>query len=467
MRTGDSETRAQQARPRLALLAVGTLLYALAGWVVLFAGDRGGVAAVIGALLLFIVGTAAAVAALIAPALFREPTLRPAARSAGWLGLVGLLLLSSSLTLAVAALLLGSELRGTATYGSDAAAFNHFNAELVLAGQNPYTADSRFWSAIRQFPASGATPLRAGRYMNSRFGPSLDQIVRDVRSELDHPATRGPEFDAASMHSYPDLSFLVYVPVVWAGMRSTALASLVFWALFLLACGWGAPRGARLPVALILLANTPLAIWSLLGAFEVAALLPVVLAWRTFERPWLSSLLLGLACAVKQIAWPLMPFFLILAWRRYGWRDAATRLGILLAAFALVNLPYMIASPAAWAGSLFLPVTLPIFPSGMGIVALSRVQLLPLWPPVVYALLEVAALAVLLVWYAIRGWHYAPALALFLGLLPIILAWHSLLSYVIATVSLAVAGAVPLLQRDAAREDELNGAARDAMIAPA
>ncbi len=72
-------------------------------------------------------------------------------------------------------------------YDSDAAAFNQFNAKLVLQGKNPYTSDGLFWDAIRQFPNAGATPLQRGIYAQSTFGPSLTQLVLDVKRELADP----------------------------------------------------------------------------------------------------------------------------------------------------------------------------------------------------------------------------------------------------------------------------------------
>jgi hypothetical protein len=80
--------------------------------------------------------------------------------------------------------------RANPDYVSDAAAFNHFNAQLVLAGIDPFSADGRFWHAIAEFPHVGATPLERGRYQGAPYdpyGPSLSQIVSDVQQELAYP----------------------------------------------------------------------------------------------------------------------------------------------------------------------------------------------------------------------------------------------------------------------------------------
>ena len=80
--------------------------------------------------------------------------------------------------------------------------------------------------------------------------------------------------------------------------------------------------------------------------------------------------------------------------------------------------------------------------------ALARGGLLPLWPAAVYATLELAALAGLLIWFARARRLPRPELALVLGALPLLLAWHSAAGYFVALPALAVYAALPLLRRD-------------------
>ena len=447
---GAAETPAAVAPPRLVLLALGTLSITAAAWIDPLVGEAlAGIHALLIAAL-FLVG-----AALLLAAATRAAPWRPAPRASRRYRLAssGVLAAVSLCAIITLALALGFKLFSASTpqiYDSDAAAFNQFNAELVLRGHNPYTADAAFWDAIRQFPDAGATPLRAGRYAVSVYGPSLRQLVRDVQAELANPALRGPEFAPASLHSYPALAFLVYVPGVWLGLPTTLATSALFTILFLLAAGWGAPRGARLSVGTLLLANTLFVFWTLRGSFEVVALLPALLAWRTLDRRWLSALLLGLACAVKQLVWPLAAFYTIIVWRRSGPREALARLGIAAAAFLLPNLPFLLANPGAWASSQLLPLSLPIFSSGIGLVGLARWGLLPLLPPAAYTALELLAFAGLLFWFARARVLPRPELALVVGLLPYFLAWHSAFAYLIAIPALAVYAALEPLQRDLA-----------------
>jgi uncharacterized membrane protein len=207
---------------------------------------------------------------------------------------------------------------------------------------------------------------------------------------------------------------------------------------FLLAAVWGAPRKLWMPVAVLLLADSLLVILTLRGSFDLIALLPALVAWRLLERRRLSPLLLGIACAVKQLVWPLVLFYVVIVWRREGARAALARLPFVFAGFLAPNLPFLLASPRAWATSLLLPVTLPIFPSGTGVVALSRAGLMPLLPPAAYTLAALLALAALVVWFARARTMPPPEAALIVALLPYLLAWHSLLAYIIAIPALAV-----------------------------
>jgi hypothetical protein len=459
------------AAPRLLPLAGGTLLMSLAAWVYELTGQRDNPLAAVFVLLAF----AAAVALLLRAGraqpsrhtlahdtltIARRPfAVRLANRFIARLAapaIIAAILLSGLATLALAGTVALSAAGSPRLYNSDAAAFNHYNADLVRNGVNPYTSDDRFWDAVARFPDAGATPLRLGRYAGERLGPSLDTVVRDTHAELANPALRGPEYAPASLHSYPALAFLVYLPGDWASLPTTFLTSLFVLLAFLAIVLWTAPARLRPALAVVLLANTFLVVYTLRGSFEVIALLPALLAWRGLERlekpgthgsgargsgargAPLQAGWLGLACAVKQTVWPLVPLYAIIVWRRQGARAALAHLGIAAGAFLLPNLPFIIASPGAWAASMVLPLTLPIFPSGMGLVALGRAGVLPLLPPVAYAALELLALAAVTLWYATARTLPPPALALLLALLPFTLAWHSLFAYVIALPALAV-----------------------------
>jgi len=432
---------------RLLWLSAGTLAYTAAGWLDLFTGASGNALTALCTAALLMSGTILILRAVMLPQDAPERPDHQAPRAVRR-AVFAVLALTTLITLAIAANLFAYA-GNTGIYDSDAAAFNQYNAALVLRGVNPYRADAMFWDALNHFPAVGATPLRAGRYAGSIYGPPLRQVVIDTQEERAYPQTRGPEYAPSSLHSYPALAFLIYVPGVWAGLPTTFYTSLLILAAFLLAAGWGAPRTAHPILWLLLPASSLLVFWTLRGSFEVVALLPTLLAWRLLDRRWLSPLLLGLACAVKQLIWPLVPLYTILIWKRQGPQAALARLAVTLAVFLAPNLPFLLASPGAWARSLLLPVTLPIFPSGVGLVGLARGGVLPLFPPAVYALLELTALSALALWLARTRRTLPPEAVLILGLLPFALSWHSLFTYFMGIPVLAVAGAFPPRRRAA------------------
>ncbi len=441
-RTATSRT----VSPRIVLLAVGTVALALSNWTASSSGDpRQPFGTLLTALFLF-GGFGALLVALLIPAPWRPAMVATRRWRAASLLTLAALALSVVVSLSLAGVILFS---GPPTYNSDAAAFNHYNAQLVAHGVNPYTADGQFWSAIRQFPDVGATPLHRGLYARSVYGPDLAQVVLDVRAELADPSQRGPEFSPASLHSYPALAFLIDLPAVWLELPSMGYTLLLFAIGLLLVAGWDAPRGQRLLIWLLLLANQFLLVSALRGSFEAAALLPALLAWRFLDRRWLSPILLGLACAVKQIVWPLAVLYAVIIWRRDGPRAAFERMGVATSSFLVPNLPFIIAAPRAWATSMLLPMTLPIFPGGVGLIAFPRAGLLPLWPSFVYAGLEALTLAMLVLWFARAKTPPRPEIALVVGLLPFLFAWHSLGAYFLVVPTLAVYASIPLLRADA------------------
>jgi hypothetical protein len=368
------------------------------------------------------------------------------------------------LTVAFTAVLLAMGAR--APLGSDGALFDRFNAALVLRGGNPYTADSQFWTAIREDPRAGATPVARGIYRHRVLPPTLPEIVREVRREAADPALRGPQFDPASLHSYPAMAFLLFVPAVAVHQGSTVITSLVLVLLLLVAIACGCPRWARSAVAVLLAANAALILGSELGGFECAALLPLVLSWRWLDRRIASPALLGAACAVKQIAWPAVPFYLVLVARRDGVAEALRRLVLTTAAFLLPNLPFMLASPSAWAHSMLLPLSMPVFPSGIGIVWPAAAGLVPLLPAAAYSVAEAVGFAVLLVWWARSARPLSePRLGPLLALLPLLLAWRSLDSYFLAVPALAVFAVLPRLPRYERRPPQPAPKSRVPMIA--
>jgi hypothetical protein len=367
-------------------------------------------------------------------------------------GLLTLLLLAALWTLATSGALLIQHPFDPAIYDSDAAAFLQYQAEDVLHGINPYTDSAGFWQAVQQFPNAGATPLQRGQFAGLPFSPDDSAVMALLRSYARNPHLAGPEFDPASLHSYPAGAFLLAVPFLWAGFSSTQpLYMLSLLLLLILLVRW-TPRGRRWQTLLLLASCSIPITLTLRSSFEVICILCILGAWRSQEQhPWLSAGLMGLGCAVKQLTWLFLPFYLIWIASRCGWRRAAVSAVICTLVFFAINAPFLLDAPAAWTTSMLLPISEPAFPGGVGLITLAQGGLMPLLPSWVYTALEVIAYVGLLAWYRARqflpdaGRKYDDlngAWALVLAPLPLLLAARSLISYTMFLPILALAAAL-------------------------
>ena len=334
-------------------------------------------------------------------------------------------------------------------YGSDDMYYNHYNAWLVLRGENPYVGD-RLAAALRYFPTTAYTPLARGQFANPLHYPSQDQLDAVIRGYLAHPEIVPPEVDPSTTHSYPAGAFLVDLPAVWAGFPSVAITQLLLLVvLFWLICRATPPIWQ--PIVLVLLFTLADGSRQVAGGdFEIWPLAFMAFAWLLRERSWLSALMVGIACAIKQTAWLAAPFYLVWVWRAYGFREMCKRAAGGLLAFLAINVPWIIASPHQWMSSLVLPVSLPLLPDGSGVIGLSLGGLLPLLPSWTYGLLEIMLLAGSLWWYG-RNWERYPFAGLVLPLLPLLGAWRSSERYflllplaALLAVALSLRGKAPM-----------------------
>ena len=360
-----------------------------------------------------------------------------------------ILLWASVTTLQFPAIMGGGLLRGLTqwppSYGSDDLYYNHYNAMLVLHGENPYTGE-RLIDEVRYFGKRDYTPLARGRFANPLHYPSRAEMDAVMHDYLTRPQTPPVEIDPRTTHSYPAAAFLVNVPSVWAGIPSIAVSQIIVsLALFCLIV-WATPAPWRLIAALLLLSAADGMRQITGGDFEIWPLAFVAGAWLAREHRWRSALLLGVACAIKQTAWLAVPFYLVWIWRAYHWEEALRRAGIALGAFLMLNLPWLIVSPRQWLESQLLPVSLPLLPDGSGIIGLSLTGVLPLEPAWFYSALELSALLAALVWYW-RSAAHAPFAGLILPLVPLFFAWRSSERYFVLLPLLAVLALALTLQQ--------------------
>jgi hypothetical protein len=323
-------------------------------------------------------------------------------------------------------------------YHNDAIAFVHADADLWRQGHNPFTADAAFWDAARRWPLAYATPLLGGPAFGSDplAYPNPRAQGAALHTALAQPRLRGAgNFDPRTIHNYPGGIIWLALPLIWMGLPSVVWLNFLALAALVAILLWRAPPALRPTVLAATLANPVMWLYSLLENYDVVCIVFIIASWLLWSRSRSSPLLLGLAAAIKQIAWFFIPFYLIACYRREGARRTLQRAGWLLAGFVVLNLPFIALSPGAWLRGLLVPQTDPLFPIGYGAMALGLAGALPLHP-LLWTALEATALAGALVWHWRRP---IPGNGLLLALVPLWFAWRSPMNYFALLPALAVA----------------------------
>ncbi len=235
-------------------------------------------------------------------------------------------LFGSGLLLALVTL---AGIQSAQTYQVDAGLSPHYAAELLLRGENPYEAWNMEAAAAR-FKVPEALLVTA---------PSEDAF------------------------GYPAGSFLLPAPLVALGLPNLRLLyglAQIALVVFALARAPQALKPITLAVATTIAGlsflfagegyNDILLAWLLLGA------------WLLRDRPLLGSLALGLGLAFKQAAWPFLPFYLIVLHRRHGLTPALRGAALSLGLFLLLNAPWALTAPDAWARGLLAPASVATLP---------------------------------------------------------------------------------------------------------
>jgi uncharacterized membrane protein len=241
-------------------------------------------------------------------------------------------------------------------YGTDEIAFDQYAAQLALQGLNPYVH-----SMAAAFPLFHVSPNGYTFRLNGQPVTSL---------------------------SYPALAFEAYLPLLSLGLK-TQLATwtnIAAWAAGSVALFAVLPR--RLAPLAAVVASLDVYIGYAVGGVTDALFVPLLIGaavrWDRFPAQrgwaaWRGPMLLGLAMAIKQTPWLVAPFVLagiVIEAKRNGSRASAARCGLRYAAiafgaFAVPNLPYFAASPAAWLRGILTPFSAQVVPAGQGLVSIS------------------------------------------------------------------------------------------------
>lgn len=266
------------------------------------------------------------------------------------------------------------------SYGTDVLAFAHGGAEMLLEGENPYEATSNDVERIAGRFGVGRTFTEAGE--------PIDWLI-----------------------SYPSLhvlafTFFVGVEVAdlrWALLFIEVVTLAVIWRLL-------SPR-VRLMAPLIILLEPYLStVFTGGGVTDWLWVLPVVggaVSMHQRRFGW-SGLLLGLACAIKQHPWFVVPFALI--WviktvRRETDRSDPRRsavlsfVGALAAGFVVPNLPFILWSPLSWFESVMSPAFGQLSTAGHGLAILTQRGLIDVSSLVYLSVFLGAAMALMIIYY--------------------------------------------------------------------
>jgi hypothetical protein len=387
----------------------------------------------------------------------------PAAlRWQGWRGIFILLMLA--LSIRSTSWQIKDALQGF--YHADAISFVHIDADLLLQGRNPYTADDAFWTAARRWPQANATPLYGGEaFGKNPFNYPSAQWMEDVlQLQASFDFTRDHSYDIQTVHNYPAGVIWIALPFVWAGIPSLILLNLALFALMIAIVVSATPRIEQ-PAMLLALTLCPAYIlYGICGNIDVEALIFVLVAWHWFDRRRISAGAMGFACAVKQLAWFILPFYLLEVVRREGYKAALRRLPWIALTFLVPNLPFIIASPLAWFHSMLIPMSDPMFPLGFGPISLALAGLIPFGSEHVWTLLVLTVTALLLIYQWKR--KAVTSDGLLLAFLPLWFSWRSPMNYfALAPVFVAWLAASYMRQQAQAGQPELAEHVSDVILA--
>ena len=276
----------------------------------------------------------------------QSPQIRRLSHALGWA--------SAFVLLAMFAAWAFIQVHNSPAYGTDELAFDQYAAQLVQHGMNPYLHSMNPSFNLFRVSPDGWTYTLSGQ--------------------------------AVTQFSYPALAFLVYLPFLilgWSHELGVGL-NLIAWGASILLMFRLLPRNMRAAALVIGLVDAYIsnAVGGVTDMLYMPLLIVAAYRWDRFgmdRRSYVAPILVGLAMAIKQTPWPLLVFVVIaLACDEYARKgiEAALRragryLGVVLATFFIVNLPFIVMAPSAWVTGTLTPLVKNMVPSGQGTVALS------------------------------------------------------------------------------------------------
>ena len=269
---------------------------------------------------------------------------------------------------------------------SDAAALNDFAVKLWSHGIDPYNTSLTAASATMGNPAAMWTYTLDGGHVSS--------------------------------FSYPAGALVFETPLRWLGVThlTGSWFNMGAWIVATLVAYLLLPHSLRAIAMLVMLLGGAMALG---GTSTDAAWMPFLMLglfqWDRFGHsrlPWwrryIGPVAIGLACSFKITPWFVVPFVLLGIYLETRHDEVPhrplTRYALtVLAAFLVVNLPFIVLSPLAWLRGAVLPVSAGLIPGGQGLMSLVIHGDLPgvRTAPLALAGLAIVALAV----FAYGRWY--------------------------------------------------------------
>ncbi len=323
---------------------------------------------------------------------------------------------------------LAGSLQRVATY-SDAMALEHQATDNFLNGKNPYEEANVIVAGIQyDVPYDKMTPLRVGQFAADTPYADLNKMEEVYANARADPNNPPPEFE--TKYNYPAASFILPAPLVALGIPDLRIVFLLYLVPVLGYAVW-LLRSNIVWAWFLLAVVASLEVWNSLfsGGTGLLVFPLLLMAWLLYRKNLLlSALFMGLAIATKQIAWFLLPFYLILVLREKGLMKALLASAVTIGVFTAFNLPYMAADLRLWFGSVTAPMMDPMFPSNILTITFSYLGLMSIDSTLPYTVLEIGILLAALVWYFFNCRRF-PDTALVLAVFPFFFAWRGSWSY--------------------------------------
>ncbi|MGD9143693.1 MAG: hypothetical protein PVG61_07600 [Dehalococcoidia bacterium] len=311
---------------------------------------------------------------------------------------------------------------------NDATSLSHQAAQNLLDGKNPYE-EANIIAAMIEYNGEidKITPLREGRFADVFPYPTLEQLEQFWEDVSLTPEQTPVEIE--SKFNYPAGGFLLPAPFLAIGIDDFRFIYIILLVPVIAYVIYKLPSRYRIHFIIAMVAS--LELWNSLAAGETGFLyFPFLfLGWILYKKNWwASALFLAGAIVIKQLAWFVLPFYLILIFRTKGWRQMALSLLIIATVFFAANGYFLAKDPGLWINSVAAPVTDNMFPLGVGIVSIVSGGYADIQSPLIFTILELAVAVAAVLWYFFKCYRY-PETGLLLSVLPLFFAWRSLWGY--------------------------------------